>query len=76
MVYNPCPNATFPCPRQCPGNPPMVRKVAKSLCNQYHPKEPEKLNSLQVITHSINLELNTYINKELVTTIATGLVSE
>ena len=68
MVFNPCSNANFPCPRQCPGIPPMVKKVSKSHCNQCHPKAPGKLNNLQIITHSIKLELNTNKNKELVTT--------
>ena len=53
----------------------LVEKVAKSLCNQCHPKEPEQLNSLQIITHGIKLELNTNKNKELLTTIATELFS-
>ena len=51
MVFNRCPNATFPCPWQCPGTPLMAKnQVAKSLRNRYRWKEREKLNSFHIRT--------------------------
>ena len=39
MVFNRCPNATFPCPRQCPGTPLMVKNQSRQITSKSVPLE-------------------------------------